>query len=86
MKDDGTDVQAKTEYVYQYKDANNPYNWVRTTNTFTNVVNPLVSESYLDGLGRPVGAMKQSYTPNGLHLKTSVSYDALGRQEKAFLP
>jgi Domain of unknown function (DUF6443) len=86
MKDDGTDVQAKAEYVYQYKDANNPYSFVRTTNTFANVANPLVSESYLDGLGRPVGAMKQNYTPNGLHLKSSMSYDAVGRQEKAFLP
>jgi hypothetical protein len=45
-----------------------------------------VSESYLDGLGRLVGGMKQNYTPDNLHLKSSVTYDALGRQNKAYLP
>jgi RHS repeat-associated protein len=86
MKEDDTDVQATTEYAYQYKDANNPYNFVRTTSTFKGVSTPQITEAYSDGLGRTVGAMKQNYTPNGLHLKTSVSYDVLGRQEKAFLP
>jgi RHS repeat-associated protein len=86
MKDDGTEVQAKTEYVYQYKDANNPYNFVRTTNTFSSVATPLVSESYLDGLGRPIGAMKQNYTPDNLHLKSLVTYDGMGRQDKVYQP
>ncbi|MEN9611340.1 MAG: hypothetical protein RLZZ628_2154, partial [Bacteroidota bacterium] len=86
MNDGGTDVQATTEYAYQYKDANNPYNFLRTTNTYANVATPLVSEAYMDGLGRPIGGVKLYYTPDSLHLKSVVTYDALGRQDKAYQP
>jgi RHS repeat-associated protein len=94
MKPDGTDPQATTIYDYHYKgqpsinatDLNS--NFVGKITTFANVGNttPLSSKQYLDGLGRPISAVREQYTPALLHQKNNVTYDALGRQDKSFLP
>ena len=57
-----------------------------TTTTFKGVNDPLSTKQYLDGLGRPVEVVKENYTPDGLHQKNYVTYDALGRQSKTYLP
>jgi RHS repeat-associated protein len=87
MRTDGTDIQATTNYTYQYKDANNPYSYVGTSSSFKGVATNLITKQYMDGLGRPIEVVKEGYTPNSnLHQKNYVSYDALGRQNKAYLP
>lgn len=84
----GTDVQATTNYTYQYKDVSNPLNFIKTSTTFAAATNttPLSTKQFMDGLGRPVSSVRELYTPNSLHQKNNVTYDALGRQDKAYLP
>ncbi len=85
-------VQATTLYNYHYKgqpatnasDVNQ--NFVGTITTFKGVTPPLSTKQYMDGLGRPIGGIKEYYTPSNLHQKNFVSYDALGRQDRAYQP
>jgi RHS repeat-associated protein len=94
-------VQATVEYNYHYKGEaipNNPtpddvnYNFVSTISTFKGVTAPLSTKQYMDGLGRPIEVVKEFYTPPTAghtaywHQKNYVSYDALGRQNKTYLP
>ncbi len=84
----GANVQATTNYTYQYKDGSNPLNYIGTSTTFINATNttPLSTKQYMDGLGRPVSTVRETYTPNLLHQKNNVTYDVLGRQDKSYLP
>ncbi|MGN7786106.1 DUF6443 domain-containing protein [Niabella sp. 22666] len=41
---------------------------------------------YLDGLGRPLQNIAIQAAPGGKDLVTPIAYDALGRQEKSYLP
>jgi RHS repeat-associated protein len=94
MKADGTDVQATTTYDYHYKgqpttnavDLNS--NFVGTSTIFVNATNttPLSSKQYVDGLGRPISTVRETYTPSLGHQKNNVTYDALGRKDKTHLP
>jgi RHS repeat-associated protein len=101
MKSDESDVQATTTYRYHYKGEaipNNPTpddvnrNFVGTISTFKGVTAPLSTKQYLDGLGRPMEVVKEFYTPPTAshsaywHQKNYVSYDALGRQNRSYLP
>ena len=88
-------VQATITYAYHYKgqttsDSNDVNdvnsNFVRTKSVFKGVAAPLSTKQYLDGLGRPTEVVKEFYTPSNLHQKNYVSYDALGRQNRTFLP
>ena len=83
-----TNVQATTIYDYHYKNGAADYNYVGTSTSFINASNttPLSTKQYMDGLGRPLEVVKENYTPNGQQQKNYVSYDALGRQNKTFLP
>nr|GFA16886.1 hypothetical protein [Tanacetum cinerariifolium] len=45
-----------------------------------------VKTEYLDGLGRPVQTVLRQNTPQGNDLVQPITYDALGRQDKAYLP
>ena len=85
----GANTQATTTYTYQYKDATNPLNYIGTSTTFVNATNttPLSTKQYMDGLGRPVSTVRESYIPNTTNQqKNNITYDALGRQYRAFLP
>ena len=86
MQADGSDVQATMAYTYQYKNATNPYNFLGTLVTFKGVTTPLSTKQYIDGLGRPIEVVKEGYTPDGLHQKNYMTYDALGRPFKTYLP
>ena len=86
MQADGSDVQATMAYTYQYKNATNPYNFLGTLVTFKGVTTPLSTKQYMDGLGRPIEVVKEGYTPDGLHQKNYMTYDALGRPFKTYLP
>jgi RHS repeat-associated protein len=96
-----SDIQATTTYVYHYKYlgplTNYPddvyRNYISTISTFKGVTAPLSTKQYLDGLGRPIEVVKESYTPTSdlhstanWHQKNYVSYDALGRQSRSYLP
>jgi RHS repeat-associated protein len=80
------DIQATTLYDYHYKNSPTDNNYVGTTSTFKGVTAALSTKQYLDGLGRPTEVVKEFYTPSNLHQKNYVSYDALGRQNKTYLP
>jgi RHS repeat-associated protein len=94
MKPDGTDVQATTNYAYHYKgqptvnaiDINS--NFVGTSTTFVNAFNttPLSTKQYMDGLGRGLSTVRETYTPALQHQKNNMSYDVLGRPDKSYLP
>jgi RHS repeat-associated protein len=94
-----TDIQATTYYKYHYKgqpadaaiDVNQ--NFVQTISTYKGITDPLSTKQYLDGLSRPIEVVKENYTPKvdphptvAWHQKNYVSYDALGRQNKSYLP
>ena len=81
-------VQATTLYDYHYKLNASDNNYVGTSTTFINATNstPLSTKQYLDGLGRSMGTVRETYTPSLLHQKNNVTYDALGRQDKTYLP
>jgi hypothetical protein len=53
MDASGTNVQATTNYTYQYKGLTNLYNFIGTSTTFVNATNPtpLSTKQYMDGLG-----------------------------------
>ena len=86
-KPDGTEAEATITYDYHYQNGANDYNYVGTSTTFRGITTPpLSTKQYLDGLGRPIEVVKEGYTPSGQHQKNYVAYDALGRQNKAFLP
>jgi RHS repeat-associated protein len=94
MKPDGTDVQATTNFAYHYKgqptvntiDINS--NFVGTSTTFVNATNttPLSTKQYMDGLGRGLSTVRETYTPALQHQKNNMSYDVLGRPDKSYLP
>jgi len=46
----------------------------------------IVSIQYFDGLGRPVQTVARGITPDNKDLVNYLTYDALGREEKAYLP
>ena len=85
-----TDVQATTNYTYNYALGNNyvgtsTYIIGGTGNTADD--RTLVSHQYVDGLGRPVGIEKLNYTAiNNASQKTFITYDNLGRQDKSYQP
>jgi RHS repeat-associated protein len=81
-------TQATTNYTYQYKDGSNPFNFIGTSTTFVNATNttPLSTKQYMDGLGRPLSTVREGYTPAAAQQKNNVTYDALGRQDKRYLP
>jgi RHS repeat-associated protein len=88
-----TDVQATMEYTYHFKDATNLYAYVGTQSSYKGITTPLSTKQYFDGLGRPIELVKENYTPftafhptTNWHQKNYVSYDALGRQNKTYLP
>jgi RHS repeat-associated protein len=84
----GANAQATTNYTYQYKDLTNTLNFIRTSTTFLNAssTTPLSTKQLMDGLGRPVSIIRELFTPNNLNQKNNVTYDALGRQDKSYLP
>jgi RHS repeat-associated protein len=86
MKDDGSDVQAAINYRYEYKGGNNLTNFIQTKTTFKGGTSDLIAEQYMDGLGRPMGMMKKDHGTTGIHQKSSVTYDALGRQDRVYQP
>ena len=88
MKADGSDVQATTNYDYHFKNSPTDNNYISTSTIFVNATNttPLSIKQYLDGLGRPISTVRENYTPALLHQKNNITYDALGRQDKTFLP
>jgi RHS repeat-associated protein len=88
-----TDVQATMEYAYQFKNAANPYAFIGSKSSYKGVTTSLETKQYMDGLGRPIELVKENYTPfaafhptTNWHQKNYVSYDALGRQNKTYLP
>ena len=88
-----TNVQATTVYDYHYKNSPTDYNYVGTSTSFKDITAPLSTKQYMDGLGRPLEVIKELYTPpspahssNYWHQKNAIAYDALGRQNKAYLP
>jgi RHS repeat-associated protein len=94
FKPDGTGSQASIKYNYHYKDPTvaTDYNYVGTETTFSGVAlnAPLISnfseKQFMDGLGRPIGGIKEYYTPSKQHQKGYVTYDGLGRQDKGYQP
>jgi RHS repeat-associated protein len=88
MDASGNNTQATTNYSYQYKDISNLYNYIGTSTTFVNATNttPLSTKQYMDGLGRPVSMVRELYTPSNLNQKNNMTYDALGRPDKSYLP
>jgi RHS repeat-associated protein len=90
MKTDGTAVQTTTTYDYYYYKATSPTipSYVSMSTSFVNATNttPLSSKQYVDGLGRPLSTVRETYTPALLHQKNNTTYDALGRKDKTFLP
>jgi RHS repeat-associated protein len=91
--DSPTEVQATMEYTYQFQDAANPYAYVGTQSSYKGITTFLTTKQYFDGLGRPIELVKENYTPfttthptTNWHQKNYVSYDALGRQNKTYLP
>ncbi len=81
-----SEIQATTTYDYHYKNGATDYNYVGTSTSFLGVTAPLSTKQYMDGLGRPIEVVKEYYTPDNKHQKNYMTYDALGRQNKSFLP
>ncbi|MBK7477950.1 MAG: hypothetical protein IPI11_18790 [Haliscomenobacter sp.] len=90
---------VKTKYQYQYKDASNPRNFVRTSTTFTPVGGSNLTQQqtwqYLDGLGRPIQTVRWRHQPTrgandqlfGYNdIATAQEYDAYGRVVKTYVP
>jgi RHS repeat-associated protein len=82
-----SDIQATTTYQYQYKDATNPYNFVGTSTTYKgDGGNPLSIKQYMDGLGRPIQTIKENYGATGKFVKSTITYDAIGREDRMYHP
>ena len=72
-----TNEQANIDYVYQYKDAANPYSFVKTTTTLADgypaavgtTLTPIVAQQFMDGLGRSVMSQRNNYTPSAQNQK-----------------
>jgi Domain of unknown function (DUF6443) len=47
---------------------------------------PLSVKQYMDGLGRPVQAIKENYGAVGKFVKSTITYDALRREDKMYHP
>ena len=67
-------------------------NLVRSGTWFSDQYNPYLgsvfqsSAQYFDGLGRPTESVKEGYTPSGQNLKSFMTYDNLGRQDRTYQP
>ena len=84
------DGNVKTEYTYHYKDGTDPYNWVKTKNSFTPVTGSSLTSTetieYLDGLGRTSQTVKKAWSPTSKDVVTAVAYDNQGRISKQYIP
>ncbi|MCB9082606.1 MAG: hypothetical protein H6555_12945 [Lewinellaceae bacterium] len=90
---------VKTKYQYQYKDASNPRNFVRSSTTFTPVSGSNIAQQqtweYLDGLGRPIQTVRWQHQPTRgandqvfgkVDIVTAQEYDPYGRVVKNYVP
>jgi Domain of unknown function (DUF6443) len=83
----GNNAQLRTTYDYHYRANSGDHNYIATSVWAADLPSgALVSKQFADGLGRPIGAIKEGYTPSGQHLKAFTEYDALGRQHKSYHP
>ena len=79
-----TDVQATTNAIYQYKNAQNPFSFIQSNATYKDVAMAQTTKQFMDGLGRPV--MTQRTNNDGTFTKSYVTYDILGRQDRSYEP
>ncbi len=61
-------------------------NYVGTSITFSDYTSTQTMKQYFDGLGRPISSIRENYTPNYSHQKNNITYDAIGRQDRAYQP
>jgi RHS repeat-associated protein len=79
----GSNPKAKMTYTYNYGGGVN--NYVQTATTFMETTPiTLTAQQYIDGLGRPTYSKKLATGSNGENQNSLVTYDALGRQERAY--
>ncbi len=63
-----------------------PLTTVNSVTTNTNAAEVEQSVEYMDGLGRPLQAVKRKMSPQGKDMIALLLYDTMGRQSLSFLP
>ena len=87
LKDiNNANTKSTTSYYYNFGGIFGPTsNYVGTFIEFSNAPSQTTVQ-YFDGLGRPISSIREGYTPNYLHQKNNITYDALGRQDRVYQP
>jgi RHS repeat-associated protein len=85
--ENGVNTKATTTNSYNLGGTTSPTNnYVGTTTTFSDYTPTQSTKQYFDGLGRPISTVRESYTPNYYHQKNNITYDAIGRTDRAYQP
>ena len=80
-------LRATTAYNYIFGGEANPLcNKVTSTTTFKDIAKTISANQIFDGLGRAIQSTRILHGPNEEHIKTSVTYDNLGRTDKNYHP
>lgn len=84
------DGAVNTYFTYQYKDVNNPHNFVKQEVVFDatpgSELTNRITIQYMDGLGRPIQNVEKGYSPNEKDVITVTEFDAFGRPFQSFEP
>jgi hypothetical protein len=81
-----SNTKSTTTNTYNFGGVASPTNNYVSTLTVFNNAPTLITVQYYDGIGRPISAVKEYYTPNYQHQKNNVTYDAYGRQDRTYQP